>query len=334
MRSFLSFWSCVFCLFMANSFAYFNAENEGGAVFAWMGNLQSARTAALEGAGGAMRSNDAGAVLLNPAQLTGGTGYAASAAWQTGDLADMQGILAFAHPAGPFRMQHTYGVVSNGEVPHYNADGDATGVSSYPVAQTYSATLSFPLAWFDFGVSARGVFEKLADTQGSQVAIGLAMDWGILWRFKSQKYGLGFAARNFGAQVRSFVEGGSNNHPMAQEFALQGFWRPSGRGFAWMLELNAPRYSPVEARLGAEYMLGALAIRAGFRRNVVDLYEAAKSLFTSKSIPDATGTHHLFGVGAGYNGQIRGLQVSFDYSYNMLFEGMGAEHRLALGVGW
>jgi hypothetical protein len=231
-------------------------------------------------------------------------------------------------------MQHTYGVVSNCEVKNYDVNGNATGESSYPVAQFYSASLAFPMEWFDFGVTAKGVFEKLSDTQGSQVAVGLAMDWGILWRFKSQKYGLGFAGRNFGAQVRSFVEEGSNNHPMAQEFALQGFWKPSVRGFAWMLELAAPRYSPVEARIGAEYMLGVLAIRAGFRRNVVDLYEGVKSLFNATAAPDATGTHHLFGVGVGYSGKVWGLGVAFDYSYNMLFEGRGSEHRLALGVGF
>ena len=67
MRIFLLF----LLLFFAFSYSYFGKENEGLAVFGWASLLQSPRTVSFEGAGSALQSQDFGAVLMNPALLSG-----------------------------------------------------------------------------------------------------------------------------------------------------------------------------------------------------------------------------------------------------------------------
>jgi len=321
--------SLLLLLFFAISHAYFGKENEGLAVFGWAMLLQSPRTVAFEGAGSAFPSQDLGAALMNPALLQGDN-FQAGAAWQSGDLADMQGILTFAHPLSigeiKGRMQHTYGAVYNGEVLNYDEDGEPTGVSSYPASQYYAITIAFPLKHFDFGITGRYLWERLSGTEGSQIGMGLAMDWGLLWNPGTARYGFALMGRHLGSQFRPFVKGGVNGYALASELSASVFWRLS-QNLTWLFECAAPRYSPAIGKLGLEYRFSEpIFIRAGMQRELLDVARYVRSIFDSDEESVKAGYYRLFSVGAGY----RIWNFALDYSYSMLIEGMGSEHRIGL----
>jgi hypothetical protein len=315
------------------SHAYFGKENEGLTVFGWSMLLQSPRTVSFEGAGSAFPSQDFGAALMNPALLQG-DGLGAGISWQGGDLAKDQGIAVFSHPlsigetAG--RMQHTYGVLSHGQVQHYNEEGERQDIASYPVAQYYAVTAAFPLTNFSFGITGRYLWERLSehseDGREPQAGMGLAMDWGFLWNFGSARYGFGLMGRHFGQQIRPYVKGGANGFALASELAASAFWR-SNQDFTWLFECSAPRYSPAIGKLGLEYRFAEpILLRAGMQRELIDVVRYARSAFDSNEDAVKAGYYRLFSAGAGY----RYLNFVLDYSYSMLIEGMGSEHRIAL----
>jgi hypothetical protein len=311
--------SLLLLLFFALSYSYFGKENEGLAVFGWAMLLQSPRTVAFEGAGSALPSQDFGAALMNPALLEGDD-FVAGAAWQNGDLADMQGILTFSHPFSigeiKGRMQHTYGAVSNGEVWHYNEYGEQMDIVSYPAAQYYAITLAFPLKHIKFGVTGRYLWERLSGLKDSQIGMGLAMDWGFLWNPGSTRYGLALIGRHLGGQIRPFIKGGVNGYALASELAASTFWR-SSQNLTWLFECTAPRYSPALGKLGLEYRFSEpVFIRAGIQREFIDIINS----------DGKAGYYRLFSTGAGY----RLWNIALDYSYSILFEGMGSEHRIGL----
>jgi hypothetical protein len=316
-------------LFFVFSHAYFGKENEGLAVFGWATLLQSPRTVSFEGSGSAYPSQDFGAALMNPALLQG-EGFGAGLSWQSGDLANNQGIAVFSHPlsiggvAG--RIQHTYGVVNNGEVPHYGEDGEPEGISSYPIAQYYAITAAFPLKYFKFGITGRYLWERLTETPDSQAGMGLAMDWGFLWNSGSARYGFALMGRHLGRQIRPYIKGGVNGYALASELAASTFWR-SNQNLTWLFECSAPRYSPATGKLGLEYRFAEpVLIRAGMQRDLIDAGRFARSVFDSNEDAPKAGYYRLFSAGAGY----RFWNLVLDYSYSMLIEGMGSEHRIAL----
>ena len=291
--------------------------------------MQSPRTVSFEGAGSAYPSQDFGAALMNPALLQG-EGFGAGLSWQGGDLANNQGIAVFSHPLSiggiEGRMQHTYGVVDNGEVWHYNEDGEQEDVASYPIAQYYAITLAFPLKHFKFGITGRYLWDRLAETPISQVGMGLAMDWGFLWNPGSARYGFALTGRHFGRQIRPYIKGGVNGFALASELAASAFWR-SNQNFTWLFECSAPRYSPATGKLGLEYRFAEpVLIRAGMQRELIDVTRFARSIFDSNENAPQAGYYRLFSAGAGY----RFWNLVLDYSYSMLIEGMGSEHRIAL----
>jgi hypothetical protein len=316
---FMRIFLLLLLLFFAFPYAYFGKENEGLAVFGWAMLLQSPRTVAFEGAGSALPSQDFGAALMNPALLQG-EDFGAGAAWQSGDLADMQGILTFSHQLSiggiKGRMQHTYGVVYNGEVWHYDEDGEQTGIASYPAAQYYAITIAFPLKHLNFGITGRYLWERLSELKDSQSGMGIAMDWGFLWNSGSTRYGLALIGRHLGSQIRPFVKGGVNGYALASELAVSTFWR-SSQNLTWLFECTAPRYSPALGKLGLEYRFSEpVSIRAGMQREFIDIIDSNSR----------AGYYRLFSIGAGY----KLFNIALDYSYSMLVEGMGSEHRVGL----
>ncbi|MCL2208079.1 MAG: hypothetical protein FWB90_08330 [Fibromonadales bacterium] len=312
-------------LFFALSHAYFGKENEGLAVFGWATLLHSPRTVSFEGAGSALPSQDFGAALMNPALLQG-EGYGAGLSWQSGDLANNQGIAVFSHSFLSGRMQHTYGIVDNGDVQHYDEFGEEENMISRPIAQYYAITAAFPLNRFKFGITGRYLWERLAETPDSQIGMGLAIDWGFLWNPGSARYGFAFMGRYLGSQFRPYAKGGVNGFALASELAASAFWRPN-QNMTWLFECSAPRYSPALGKLGLEYRFAdPVLIRAGIQRELIDVARYARSVFDSNEKAPMAGFHRLFSAGAGY--KLGNLII--DYSYSMLIEGMGSEHRIAL----
>jgi hypothetical protein len=266
---------------------------------------------------------------MNPVLLQG-EGFGAGLSWQSGDLANNQGIAVFSHSlsiggvAG--RMQHTYGVVDNGEVWHYDEHGEPEGIASYPIAQYYAVTVAFPLKHFKFGITGKYLWDRLTETPISQVGMGLAMDWGFLWNSGSACYGFALMGRHLGRQIRPYIKGGVNDYALASELAASAFWR-SNQNLTWLFECSAPRYSPATGKLGLEYRLAEpVLIRAGMQRELIDVARFARSVFDSNENAPKAGYYRLFSAGAGY----RLGNLILDYSYSMLIEGQGNEHRVAL----
>jgi len=314
----------LFLLF-AFSHAYFGKENEGQAVFGWATLLHSPRTVSFEGAGSALPSQDFGAALMNPALLQG-NGFGAGLSWQDGDLANNQGIAVFSHPFFSGRFQHTYGVVDNGEVEHYDESGEREDMVSHPMAQYYAITAAFSLKNFKFGITGRYLWERLAQLDDSRAGRGIAMDWGFLWNSGSARYGFAFMGRHLGRQITPYVKGGVNGYALASELAASTFWRPN-QNLAWLFECSAPRYSPAVGKLGLEYRFAEpVLIRVGMQRELIDVARFARSLFDSEENTEKAGFYRLFSAGAGY----KFWNFVLDYSYSMLIEGMGNEHRIAL----
>jgi len=316
-------------LFFVSSYAYFGKKNEAQDVFGWAMLLQSPRTVAFEGSGSALQTQDFGAAIMNPALLQG-SGFGAGISGQMGDLADWQGIAVFSHPLSigeaNGRIQHTYGVVDNGEVENLDEDSEPTGLISYPIAQYYAITAAFPLKHFKFGITGRYLWQRLSETDNAQAGMGLAMDWGFLWNSGSARYGLALIGRHLGRQIRPFVKGGVNGYALASELVVSTFWRLD-QNFIWLLECTAPRYSPVAGKLGLEYRFSeSLFARAGMQRDLIDVARFTRSIFDKSEKSPMAGYYRLFSAGAGY----RFWNFALDYSYSMLIEGQGNEHRVGL----
>jgi hypothetical protein len=321
----MRFFALLLLLSFAFSHAYFGKENEGSAVFGWAMRLQSPRTVAFEGAGSALQSQDFGAAVMNPALLSG-ENFVVGASFQSGDFADQQGLLVFAHNFFSGRMQHTYGVESNGEIWHYNEFGEQEDIASYPVAQYYAITAAFPLKLFSVGITGRYLWERLSESPDAQTGMGLAMDWGLLWNSNSVRYGVAFIGRYLGRQTRPYIKGGANGFALASELAASAFWR-SNQNLTWLFECSAPRYSPAAGKLGLEYRLAdPIFLRAGIQRDLIDVARFARSVFDSNEDSPKAGYYRLFSAGAGY----KIWHLTIDYSYSMLIEGMGSEHRIGL----
>jgi len=315
-------------LFFVSSYAYFGRKNEAQDVFGWAMLLQSPRTVAFEGSGSALQTQDFGAAIMNPALLQG-SGYGAGISGQSGDFADWQGIAVFSHPfsigEANGRMQHTYGIVDNGNVENLDPEAEPMG-TSHPIAQYYAITAAFPLTHFKFGITGRFLWQTLSEIDDAQTGMGLAMDWGFLWNSNSARYGLAFMGRHLGQQIRPFVKGGVNGYALASELAVSTFWRLD-QNFVWLLECTAPRYSPAAGKLGLEYRFSeAVFARAGMQRDIIDVTRFARSIFDKSENSPRAGYYRLFSAGAGY----RFSDFALDYSYSMLIEGQGSEHRIGL----
>jgi len=316
-------------LFFVSSYAYFGKKNEAQDVFGWAMLLQSPRTVAFEGAGSALGSQDFGVAIMNPALLQG-SGFGAGISGQSGDLADWQGIAVFSHPfsigEANGRMQHTYGIVDNGDVENLGEEAEPMG-TSHPIAQYYAITAAFPLNHFKFGITGRCLWQRLSEVDNAQTGMGLAMDWGFLWNSGSARYGFAFMGRHLGQQIRPFVKGGINGFALASELAASTFWRLD-KNFIWLLECSAPRYSPVAGKLGLEYRFSeSVFARAGMQRNIIEVTRFVRSTFDRNEKSPNAGFYRLFSAGAGY--RLRDI-FALDYSYSMLVEGQGSEHRIGL----
>jgi len=316
-------------LFFVFSHAYFGKKNEAQDVFGWAMLLQSPRTVSFEGAGSALGTQDFGAAIMNPALLQG-NGFGVGISGQSGDLADYQGIAVFSHPfsigEANGRMQHTYGAVNNGDIENLDENAEPTGLTSHPIAQYYAITAAFPLKHFKFGITGRYLWQRLSETEDARAGRGLAMDWGFLWNSGSARYGFAFMGRHLGQQITPFVKGGDNGFALASELAVSSFWRLD-QNFTWLLECSAPRYAPVAGKLGLEYRFSEFVFaRAGMQRDVIDVARFARSIFDKNEDSPRAGYYRLFSAGAGY----RIENFALDYSYSMLIEGQGSEHRVGL----
>lgn len=316
------------------SHAYFKKNDSGKEAFSFIGSFHSARNAALENANAAKPSSSPGSVLQNPAAivLDSNRKNAVAFSWQTGEFADNQGFIAYARNVGAMVVQASYGWIRYGSVDGYDEQGNETGTSYDPHSSVSALSLSLPLPHFQFGSTVKFATDLLTGEEDDQTAMALAFDWGVLWQSASRKFGLGFAARNFGKVIRAYVENGDTDYGLEETFAVSGFYIPGVLPkLSLFAESTFPRYAEPSIAIAGEYVIGRnLFVRLGFSRAWLDLSRDAKELFSSADRPDEAQNARLFSTGLGYAGSF----FSIDYSYSHLAQGLGSEHRIGLGLNF
>lgn len=328
------FFPAFFLLFCASAQAYFKKNDTGKEAFSFIGSFLSARGAALENANSAKQSSNPGIVLQNPAgiALDHDKRNAVAFSWQTGEFADNQGFLAYARQMDKMVVQASYGWLRYGTVDGYDEQGEKTGKSYEPQSSITMLSLAFPLPHFQFGSSVKFATDLLTGEENDQTAMALAFDWGILWQASSRKFGFGFAARNFGKIIRAYVENGDTDYGLEETFALSGFYIPGMLPrLTLYTESTFPRYAEPSIAIACEYAIGSnLFVRAGWTRAYLDLSRDAKEIFSSADRPDETQNARMFSAGLGYAGD----RFSIDYAFSYLAQGLGNEHRIALGLNF
>lgn len=314
--------------------AYFKKNDTGKEIFSFIGSFHSARNAALENANAAKPSSSPGSALLNPAAvvLDSNRKNAVAFSWQTGEFADNQGFIAYARNLGTMTVEASYGWLRYGSVDGYDEQGNATGKTYDPKSSVSTLSLSMPLPHFQFGSSVKFATDLLTGEEGDRTAMALAFDWGVLWQAASRKFGLGFAARNFGKVIRAYVENGDTDYGLEETFAISGFYIPGVLPrLSLFAESTFPRYAEPAVALAGEYAVGQnLFIRAGWTRTWLDLSRDAKEIFSSADRPSESNDGRMFSAGLGYAGDF----FSVDYSYSLLAQGLGSEHRIGLGLNF
>lgn len=318
-------------LFSTFSSAYFKKNDTGEEAFSFLSTFSNARNAALENSNGAKPSSNPGSSLQNPATLALGVKKNAVAfSWQTSELADNQGYLAYARKLEAMTLQISYGWIRYGSVDGYDEQGNATGKTYKPQSSVSALTLSMPLPHLQFGSTVKFATDLLTGEENDQTAMAIAFDWGFLWQATSHKFGFALTARNFGKIIRAYVENGHTDYGLEETFALSGFYVPGALPrLSLYAETTFPRYAEPAIALGGEYAIGSsLFIRAGFTRSWLDISRDAKEIFSSNGRPDESNEGRFFSTGLGYEGE----RFSIDYAFSFLAQGLGKEHRIGLGL--
>lgn len=320
---------------MGISHSYFQKNEAGQEVFSFVSLFQSPRNTALEHSNAAEPSNDPGISFLNPAALRVPEGEKNNIAfyWNTGELAENQGVITYARVLNTMVVQATYGWISYGEIDEINENAEETGNTHSPLSSLFALSASIPMRYLQVGVTTKFITDKLTDDSEDQTALGLAFDWGISWINSSGRFGVTLTARDFGAMIRDYSDDGeSSSYAMSQTFALAAFVKPRPiPRLSLYMESTFPRYSQSALRLGAEYALSQyFYLRGGFSRTWLDLSRDFKELFTSAERPDESHEVRLFSLGLGYTYTTFGL----DYSFSYLTDGLGLDHRVGIRFGF
>ena len=316
--------------------AFFSQNDQGEEVFSFMSTFDSPRNAALEKSASALPSTDPTIVQLNPAalRLPEGTARIAEIHWQTGAMAENQGSISYTSSYKQFLYQISYNWLDYGTIEGYNEFGYATDKEYNPLSQLATATISFPMTHFYVGFTLKFASESLADDEESdRTALGAAFDWGISWQSTSKIFGVALFARDMGTLLRDYVDDGEDKfYPMSQTLGLSVYYRPPvAPRLTLMAESDFPRYAEPKLNVGGEYALGrSFAIRAGFTRAWLDITRDVKQLLSADSRPDEAQTARMLSAGLSYTSSLFAL----DYSFSYLAQGLGAEHRIGLRVGF
>lgn len=319
----------LFC--SIDALAYFQRHEAGQEVFSFSSTFHSPRNTATEHSNAAEQTSDPGITLLNPAalRLQDGKKNTAAIYWQTGDLAENQGLITYARALSTITVQASYGWISYGGIDGIDEYGEETGVTHEPLSQLVALSAMVPLKHINVGASIKLATDKLSGEENDRTAMGLAFDWGISWIAESRLYGITIAARDFGAMIRDYVDDNDDEtYAMAQVFAISGFLKPRTLPrLALYAESSFPRYAESALHLGAEYSLSQyFFIRGGFTRTWLDLSRDAKELFASNSRPGESNEARLFSLGLGY---ALG-PLALDYAFSYLTQGIGTEHRIGV----
>ncbi len=180
------------------------------------------------------------------------------------------------------------------------------GAGDLALGLTYAQSLS---PFFHFGLTGKFIYGKIQDYSSD----ALAVDLGLLLRFKDQRSKLGLTVRNLGVQLKSYTESHKESLPTVFELGLSHHLR----GFPLIFSFDSakPIDNDYHFDFGGEYLgFKPLFLRVG--------WTSFGENFKTESDKD-----NLAGFSGGFGLLWRNYR--FDYAYSS-FADLGSVHRLTI----
>lgn len=309
-------------------------ENSGQGGLFFAEGFRGPRQQAMGGTGSSLLTKDPFAVLANPATVDSTTfRHHFAAAGETGGLDQEAGLLAWNFSKDKNLFQATFAFIQNHAIEGLNEQGELTGTNYKPFSQVIQFSTMRNFSSFRFGASLKWIQDHLSDDPGDQDAMGLGLDWGLVWNSPSPRIGFGVSVLNLGRQFRAYTDDGKNDYALNTRVRAGTHLRPSAvRGLVILIDAEIPRYSQPYAQLGLEYQPNAiLTLRGGLERPMANILGTLDGLIEgdeSETLADPGSAYGNFGFG------VRWSKVSLDYALVLMRYEVGQIHKISLRSGF
>lgn len=309
-------------------------ENTGQAGLFFSEGFRGPRQQAMGGTGSSLLTKDPFAVLANPATVDSTAfRHHFAAAGETGGLDQETGLLAWNFSNDKSLYQATFAFIQNHSIEGVDEQGEVTGKNYQPFSQVIQLSTMRTFSTFRFGASLKWIQDHLSDDPGDQDAMGLGLDWGLVWNSPSPRIGFGFSVLNVGRQFRAYTEDGKNDYALNTRIRAGTHIRPSAvRGLVVLIDAEFPRFSPPYAQLGIEYQPNAiLTLRSGLERPMANIKGTLDGLFTGEESENVADPGWAYGnIGFG----VRWSKISLDYALVLMRYEVGQIHKISLRSGF
>jgi hypothetical protein len=322
---------CLVLVLMMSVSLFAGKSKVGTTAYPFLKIGTGAKSAAMGGAFVGL-ADDESAVYYNPAGIVGFQQKAISASYmnyiadiQSGNLtvilpkqapesteqSDMgeENLINDAPSAFAFSMIY----LNYGTIDEANATGDIIGDfggSDMALAATYARKLSSQLA---LGGSAKFIYQKVDEFSSS----GLALDAGLLYRFKDGRTNIGASASNLGFQLSSLSTEHKDALPIIARLGVSHHTRELPLTIS--LEGVYPTDNDLYGSLGVEIHPNIpIALRAGYS-------SFGKNYKTGGDKDNTAG----FSFGAGF----KFSKVTIDYAF-LPYADLGTLHRVGFAYRW
>lgn len=255
-------------------------------------------------------SDDESALYFNPAGIMQLNGKSFIFSYNN-YLTDIQsGFVGFVHPYGDrTRLGAWIDYMNYGSMVETDSTGKRLGTfgaGDLALGLTYAQSLS-PI--FHFGLTGKFIYGKIQDYSSD----ALAVDLGLLLKFKDQRSRLGLAVRNLGVQLKGYTESHKESLPTVFELGLSHHLR--GFPLIFSFDTAKPIDNDYHFDFGGEYLgFKPLFLRVG--------WTTFGENFKTESDKD-----NLAGFSGGFGLLWRNYR--FDYAYSS-FADLGSVHRLTI----
>ena len=303
--------SLIVFLFLYSSICFSANSKVGTTAYSFLKIGVGARAVALGGAFVGL-ADDETALFFNPAGISH-LGQKSFTLSYNNFLTDIQsGFLGYVHPYSDKSTFGTYiNYINYGSFTHTDQEGKnlgTFGAGDFSLGLAYAQTLS-SIPMFNFGVTGKFIYGKLQDYSSD----ALALDLGVLLRFKDNRTKMGFAARNLGFQLKGYTKTHKESLPVVMELGLSHQLR--GLPLIFTFDSAKPLDNDLHFDFGGEF-LGAkpLIIRVGWS-------SLGKDFKTNSAKDNLAG----FSLGFGVLWKIYRL----DYAYSS-YADLGGVHRVSI----
>jgi hypothetical protein len=255
-------------------------------------------------------SDDESALYFNPAGILQLNGRSFILSYNN-YLSDIQsGFIGYVHHySDRTRLGAWIDYMNYGSLVETDSTGKSLGTfgaGDLALGLTYAQSLS-PI--FNVGVTGKFIFGKIQDYSSDAVAL----DLGLLLRFKDQRSRLGLVVRDLGVQLKGYTQSHKESLPTVLEFGFSHHLR--GLPLIFSFDSAKPVDNDYHIDLGGEYLgLKPLLLRLG--------WTSFAENFKTDSDKD-----NLAGFSGGFGLLWRSYR--FDYAYSSYSE-LGSVHRITI----